>query len=689
MNACVPRIIASAGILVVVALFGCGTGDDSPSSKASPESSRPPADEPAFAVHDTKVKILLVGIDGATLRLIRPFADGGLLPTFADLLERGSAAPLLSVAPMYSPALWTEIFTGRPREEHGIEYFTVAQGEGADERQRLVASHDRRTLALWNLLGPAGKRGTTIGFWATWPAEPVADVMVSDRFAHGRYVEWLDGRPTRFAVHPESLAEQLHELVVAPNDPPMEVFDRLVNWTDRERKEFLAVRRPIPNHGLSVVKFAVCAQLSYERIAFRLLAERSQPDFFGLFLIANDPICHTYFHDFDPPSYGLDVTGKSRRLGAIIPGIHRHNDAVLRRLLEAVDPETVVLLVSDHGFQPSGEPPQSIDRARFPELRQAALDQGRVTIGQTGIHEPHGLFLAAGGPIRKTELKSVEQRDVLPTILALLGMPVAEDLPGRVLTGDHRSGVPRALSRAKDRHLRGPGAAPAGPRGRGHGRGTAARTAPRPGLHQVTEPGGEGHGPRTRLPLPGAVVDYHPNWRRCEADRWFQRLMDQIDWRQDEIVLFGRPVRIPRLQAWHGVPGARYRYSGLALEPLPFTETLTEIRREVEATTGITFHAVLANLYRDGRDSMGWHSDDEPELGPQPAIASVSLGAIRRLRFRRRRPPKDTMNLELAPGSLLVMTGRTQELYHHAVPKTARAVGPRINLTFRRIQNLC
>ncbi|OON70790.1 alpha-ketoglutarate-dependent dioxygenase AlkB family protein [Hymenobacter sp. CRA2] len=167
-----------------------------------------------------------------------------------------------------------------------------------------------------------------------------------------------------------------------------------------------------------------------------------------------------------------------------------------------------------------------------------------------------------------------------------------------------------------------------------------------------------------------------------------QELTDTILWRHEPIKLFGREVMQPRLTAWHGDAGVAYRYSGLQLQPEPWTPALQMLREQVQAATGAAFNSVLLNLYRTGQDSMGWHADDEPELGPQPVIASVSLGATRRFRLRPRPgsgPAHPPISLDLGSGSLLLMQGDTQRYWQHAVPKTAQPVGPRLNLTFRRI----
>ena len=147
-----------------------------------------------------------------------------------------------------------------------------------------------------------------------------------------------------------------------------------------------------------------------------------------------------------------------------------------------------------------------------------------------------------------------------------------------------------------------------------------------------------------------------------------------------------RPTDSPRRSCWIGDPDASYRYSSTQFAPRPWPPVLRPIRARLQDELGIGFNSVLANLYRDGRDRMGWHRDDERELGAQPVIASISLGAARRFVLKQRADPKVSRAITLPHGSLLLMAGDTQAHYRHALPATAKAVGPRINLTFRRIQ---
>lgn len=186
--------------------------------------------------------------------------------------------------------------------------------------------------------------------------------------------------------------------------------------------------------------------------------------------------------------------------------------------------------------------------------------------------------------------------------------------------------------------------------------------------------------------LEGADVRLAPSWLpAAEADDCLARLLEEVAWQREELRLFGRVSEVPRRVAWQADPGVRYRYSGVTHTATGWSPTVCEIRRRLEADLpNETFNGVLLNLYRDGRDSMGWHSDDERELGPDPVIASVSLGAVRPLRMRRRTPTGYvTSELELPHGSLLVMRGATQANWQHALPRRVRITAPRVNLTFR------
>ena len=203
----------------------------------------------------------------------------------------------------------------------------------------------------------------------------------------------------------------------------------------------------------------------------------------------------------------------------------------------------------------------------------------------------------------------------------------------------------------------------------------------------MTEPTTAAGGrPFLTLDLPEAEVVFYPAFfPEAEADRLLDLLVETTKWRQDSMKMFGQSKPLPRLTAWYGDPGARYVYSGIMNEPLPWTAALAEVKEGAEAASGVAFNGVLLNRYRYGRDSMGWHADDEPEFGDEPVIASVSFGGSRNFQLKHMRRKELKESVELTHGSLLVMSGGTQANWLHQVPKTAKSVGERLNLTFRRI----
>jgi alkylated DNA repair dioxygenase AlkB len=182
------------------------------------------------------------------------------------------------------------------------------------------------------------------------------------------------------------------------------------------------------------------------------------------------------------------------------------------------------------------------------------------------------------------------------------------------------------------------------------------------------------------LPCDGEVRLHAQALAATEADRLLEELMAAISWRQEIATVMGRRVPIPRLTAWHGEAG--YVYSGIRMTPMPWNRPLLELKAVAETCAGQPFNSVLLNLYRDGRDSVSWHADNEPGLGRDPVIASISLGATRRFQMKHR-GSSHRVSLDLPHGSCLVMAGATQHHWLHQVPKTARPLGPRINLTFR------
>jgi alkylated DNA repair dioxygenase AlkB len=190
-----------------------------------------------------------------------------------------------------------------------------------------------------------------------------------------------------------------------------------------------------------------------------------------------------------------------------------------------------------------------------------------------------------------------------------------------------------------------------------------------------------------RIRMPEADVSYLDRLPLAEPDaQVLRRLIAEVPWRSEEVAVWGRRMPQPRLTAWYGDSGARYAYSGLWLDPLPWTPMLRDIKTRIEDAVGSTFNSVLLNYYRDHLDSIGFHSDNEPELGERPVIASLSLGAERTFTLKHKAAKgAKPHHLRLASGSLLLMKGDTQRNWRHGISKENRPCGPRVNLTFRTI----
>jgi alkylated DNA repair dioxygenase AlkB len=190
-----------------------------------------------------------------------------------------------------------------------------------------------------------------------------------------------------------------------------------------------------------------------------------------------------------------------------------------------------------------------------------------------------------------------------------------------------------------------------------------------------------------RIPIPDAEIYYLRSIDiGVTPESLLYQLISNTVWRSETVIVWGKKFVQPRLIAWYGDAGRAYTYSGIKLDPLPWTKLLIDVKLRIEAISAATFNSVLLNYYRDNRDSMGFHSDDEPELGDKPTIASLSLGEQRTFVLKHKRDLNlKSVRLELASSSLLLMKGDTQKNWKHGILKKVRSCGPRINLTFRQI----
>lgn len=189
------------------------------------------------------------------------------------------------------------------------------------------------------------------------------------------------------------------------------------------------------------------------------------------------------------------------------------------------------------------------------------------------------------------------------------------------------------------------------------------------------------------IPIKDGELRLYPNlFSPEESEVFFTQLKEKIKWKQEEIKIHGKIIPIPRLTAWFGDAGKTYMYSGITVEPEPWTPTLLKIKSKIEEVSNVTFNSVLLNYYRNERDSVSWHSDDEPELGKNPVIGSVSFGDVRTFQLKHKTDKTLKINKDLPDGSYFEMAGSTQHHWLHQIPKRTRKIGTRINLTFRIIR---
>jgi predicted AlkP superfamily phosphohydrolase/phosphomutase len=384
-------------------------------------------------VEPSSVQVFVVGIDGGTYRVMDPLLEGGQLPTFKKLIDKGTRAVLQSRQPIISPSIWTTVATGLTRGRHGITGF-VRKVPDSEERKPLT-THDRRTHTTWTIANSFGLESGLSGWWVTWPPEPINGFVISDRVAQSRYKAWRAPGDSPLLSHPPDLAEKYKSVFCDPDDPPMDELLTLGAFNEAEQKEIREADRPLLHHAPSVVKTGWCEQRTYEEMMLKAVKEYGQPDLAHLLLIATDPISHTTWHWYEPDAYnGAVDAGEAKRLGTIVPGVYRHNDGILKRLMAETSRGTVYLVISDHGFQPSKRLPEQSTEVRA-GAEKIQLDEA-VTVGQSGVHELAGILIAAGGPIiDDAEFDTVPTvLDIAPTVLALMGLPVAEDMEGRVLT---------------------------------------------------------------------------------------------------------------------------------------------------------------------------------------------------------------------------------------------------------------
>ena len=348
---------------------------------------------------DTGVKVAVFGLDGADWELIDPLIARGRLPNLARLKARGAWGPMRSMDPMLSPLLWTTVATGKPPEQHGIIDFLVRDARTG--KPVPVSSRARKVKALWNMLGDAGRTSDIVAWWATWPAEPTEGHIVSDRVAYSTFTFTQGLEDAAGATWPKEYFAAIRGRLVAADVIPDAELRRFADATPEEFRRLATI---------------VASARSYQAAGLDLLG-RGQADLFALYYQGIDEVSHRYAH-FMPPKMAMVTDDEFRRYRGTVAAYYEYQDALLGAMLDRLAPETMVIVLSDHGFR------NGTGRPNEPPYIE----------GKPGLwHRRYGIFMMAGIHVKPGQLDTTSLLDVAPTVLYLLGLPIAEDLSGRIV----------------------------------------------------------------------------------------------------------------------------------------------------------------------------------------------------------------------------------------------------------------
>jgi hypothetical protein len=396
-----------------------GSEDGLPSRKAPPPS-RP---------KKVERKLLLFGLDGADWKLIDPLVAAGRMPNFSRLIARGAKAPLKTFRPCLSPLIWTTIATGVGPLRHGISGFT-AEVPGTGE-ELLVTSNLRRVEALWNIVSAREHTVGVIGWWATYPAEEVRGFVISDQASTLRRDNYraalslasTDDAEDRPTTWPPALAKELAVSLQLPAKAEPDLLDRFMKLPDKDKKKLLAGGEVDVEDIRSIFKFALLIDRSFIESGAAAVKQHS-PDLTALYLNGLDAAEHHFWKYLEPEKFRDVPKGDVERYAKVIDEYYVYMDEVLGRFL-ALYPEDqlTVVIASDHGHE--------ANRHHDPK------SEGHFDRVCSGTHDeaPDGVLVIAGKDVLTgAKLAQPSVLDITPTILALMGIPAGEDMPGRVLT---------------------------------------------------------------------------------------------------------------------------------------------------------------------------------------------------------------------------------------------------------------
>ncbi|MCI0588280.1 MAG: alkaline phosphatase family protein [Planctomycetes bacterium] len=387
--------------------------------------------------------VVLIGLDGADETLLRLGIEAGELPTFERLIRSGTSGPLHTLVPTESPALWTSIATGHPPEAHGVTEYALTRFEGVATpfgisrpprligwrwlrslasraglaRADLVSSRQRRVPTIWGLASAAGEQVAVVHWWASWPAEPVNGWLVTDRLAYHRSLALDRISPAeRGLTHPPALASSLAPLVRDPATLSASVLAERSGLPEEEAERLFRVPADPPGKAdpaRTELPFLAALDETYGAVALRAQEDLPRLDLLAVYFRGIDVAQHAAL-DCDPRIVPEVSPERARLFGGIVRGTYRWTDRWLGRLLERLPPETLVLIVSDHG------------------MRRALDEAGRVRFHHDDA--PPGILIAWGpGVPRGARSEGAGLLDVAPTLLSALGLPVPREMPGRVL----------------------------------------------------------------------------------------------------------------------------------------------------------------------------------------------------------------------------------------------------------------
>lgn len=384
-------VLALAGLLLLAGSpFGCGP--EKPGSR-----------------------ILVLAADGMDPEAIDLLISEGKLPNFEKLQREGVYAPLRSEYPLLSPVVWTTVATGKRPYDHGIGHFVVRNDKSGQWIP--VTSRMRRVKALWNIFSEMDRKVAVVGWWATWPAEVVNGAIVSDHLCyHFLFEDGIRGRlDLPGNTYPPELAQEIEPLVIRPNDLS---YEEVSEYLDVDRAE---LDRPFDfNDDVFHFRWALATAKTYEKVGLQLWQEQ-RPDLELVYIEATDSVSHLFGHLFHADGLSGELARQQRRYGRAVEQIYRFADTLLGKMIAACDERTTLVVLSDHGFK-LGQLP--FDPSKMRDMRRVRANS----------HREMGILYLYGHQVRRgAKLEDPGIIDIAPTLLALAGLPVAEDMPGRVL----------------------------------------------------------------------------------------------------------------------------------------------------------------------------------------------------------------------------------------------------------------